>query len=56
MPDLKRIMKKGAKLVLSGILEGKEGVVLEAIKKNNLNITEEARQKEWIAYTVERVD
>ncbi|MBQ3641779.1 50S ribosomal protein L11 methyltransferase [bacterium] len=54
MPDLKRIMKIGAKLVLSGILEGKEGVVLEAIQRNNLKLIEEARQKEWIAYTVER--
>ena len=56
MPDLKRIMKTGAKLVLSGILEGKEDVVLKAIKENNLKIIQEARQKEWIAFTVERTD
>ena len=49
MPDLKRIMKKGAKIVLSGILEGKESVVLDAIKQNNLKLIEEMRQKEWIA-------
>lgn len=54
MPDLKRIMKKGGKIVLSGILEGKEPVVLEAIKNNNMNIIEEMRQKEWIAYVVQK--
>ena len=56
MPDLKRIMKKGAKIVLSGILEGKEDVVLEAIKNNNLKMIEEMRQKEWIAFVVQRED
>ena len=50
MPDLKRIMKKYAKIVLSGILEGKEDVVLDAIRKNNLKLTEEMHQKEWIAF------
>ena len=54
MPDLKRIMKKGAKIVLSGILEGKEGVVLEAIKNNNLNLVEEMHQKEWIAFVASK--
>lgn len=56
MPDLKRIMKKGAKIVLSGILDGKEPVVLEAIKANNLKIIEEMRQKEWIAFVVQKED
>ena len=56
MPDLKRIMKKGAKIVLSGILEGKEPVVLEAIKNNNLKIVEEMHQKEWIAFVVQKED
>ena len=56
MPDLKRIMKKGAKIVLSGILEGKEDVVLKAIEENNLKIIEEMRQKEWIAFVVQKED
>lgn len=54
MPDLKRIMKKGAKIVLSGILEGKEHVVLKAIKENNMKIIEELHQKEWIAFVAEK--
>lgn len=56
MPDLKRIMKNGAKIVLSGILDGKEPVVLEAIKNNNLKMVEEMRQKEWIAFVVQKED
>lgn len=54
MGDLKRIMKNGAKIVLSGILEGKETVVLEAVKKQNLKILEEMHQKEWLAFVVEK--
>lgn len=56
MNDLKRIMKTGAKIVLSGILEGKENVVLQAVKKNNLKIIEEMRQNEWIAFVVQKED
>lgn len=56
MPDLKRIMQKNAKIVLSGILDGKEGVVIEAMKKNNLKLVEEMRQKEWIAFVAEKED
>lgn len=56
MPDLKRIMKKGGKIVLSGILDGKEPIVLDAIKNNNLKMIEEMRQKEWIAFVVQKED
>ena len=56
MPDLKRIMKKGSKIVLSGILEGKEQVVLDAIEKNNLKLEEEMHQKEWIAFVASKED
>lgn len=56
MPDLKRIMKPNAKIVLSGILDGKEDVVLKAINDNNLKLIEELRQKEWIAFVVQKED
>ncbi len=56
MTDLKRIMKKGAKIVLSGILEGKEKIVLKAIKENSLTLIEEMHQNEWIAYVVQKED
>ncbi len=56
MPDLKRIMKKGAKLLLSGILEEKEAVVLEAVMCNNLKVIEKTKKNEWVAFTVKRED
>ena len=56
MGDLKRITKSGSKIVLSGILEGKEPVVLQAVKDNNMKIIEEQRQKEWIAFVAQRED
>ncbi len=56
MPDLKRIMKTGSKIVLSGILDGKEDVVLKAIEENKLKLVEELRQKEWIAFVVQKED
>lgn len=56
MPDLKRIMKKGAKMVLSGILKGKEPVVLEATMCNNLKIVEQVEKNDWIAIIVQKED
>ena len=56
MGDLKRILKQNGRIVLSGILEGKEGVVVEAVKRENLKILEEMHQAEWLAFVVERED
>ena len=56
MPDLKRIMKIGAKIVLSGILEEKQQVVIDAFERNNLKLVEKMQQKEWVAFVVERED
>ena len=56
MSDLKRIMKIGAKIVLSGILEEKQQVVIDAFKKNNMKLIEKMQQKEWVAFVVERED
>ena len=56
MSDLKRIMKIGAKIVLSGILEEKQQVVIDAFEKNNLKLIEKMQQKEWVAFVVERED
>lgn len=54
MGDLKAIMKDGAYMVLSGILDEKKPVVLEAIKKHNLEIVEEMHQNQWVALVVRR--
>jgi len=54
MGDLKKLMKEDAKLVLSGILEEKKQIVLDAVKKHNLKLIEEMHQDVWIALVVER--
>ena len=53
MGDLKNIMKPSAKLALSGILDEKKPVVLDAIDKHGLKIIETLHQDQWIAFVVE---
>lgn len=53
MNDLKNIMKPQAKMVLSGILDEKKAVVLEAIQRENLKIIETIYQDQWVAFVVE---
>ena len=53
MGDLKNIMKSQAKMVLSGILDEKKPVVLEAIDKHGLKIVETIHQDQWVAFVVE---
>jgi len=52
MGDLKNIMKDNGKLSLSGILDEKKEIVLEAIKRENLNIIDTITQDQWISYVV----
>lgn len=54
MGDLKAIMKDGAYMVLSGILDEKKSVVLEAIKKHHLELIEEMHQNQWVALVVKK--
>ena len=56
MGDLKNIMKSGALMSLSGILDEKKPVVLEAIKRENLEIIEEIHQDQWTSFVVRKVD
>lgn len=56
MGDLKNIMNNGAIMVLSGILDEKKPVVLEAVKKHNLELLEEAHQDQWVALIVRKAD
>lgn len=56
MCDLKNIMNNNAIMVLSGILDEKKPIVLEAIKKYNLQLIEEAHQDQWVALIVRKVD
>ncbi len=52
MGDLKNIMKDGAYLSLSGILDEKKQMVLDAIKRENLKIVEEIQQDQWTSFVV----
>ena len=52
MGDLKNIMKDGAYLSLSGILDEKKQMVLDAIEREKLKIVEEIRQDQWTSYVV----
>ena len=52
MGDLKNIMKPQAKMVLSGILDEKKPVVLDAIHKHGLKIIETLHQDQWVAFVV----
>ena len=56
MGDLKNIMQNGATMVLSGILDEKKSVVIDAVKKYNLTLLEEAHQDQWVALIVKNVD
>lgn len=53
MGNLKALMNSGAKMVLSGILDEKKSVVLDALEKHNLKLIEEIHQDQWVALVVE---
>ncbi len=52
MGDLKRIMKPNGKMILSGIMDNKKQVVLDAIEREHLNIEETLYQDQWVGYLV----
>ncbi len=54
MGDLKKIMKDNALMSLSGILEEKKQIVLDAIERENLKIVEEIKQDQWTSYVVKK--
>ena len=54
MGDLKNIMKDDGILSLSGILDEKKQVVLDAIERENLNITDTITQDQWISFIVKK--
>lgn len=54
MPDLKNLLKPDGILVLSGILDEKKQVVLDAVQKCGLNIIEEDHINQWTGFVVRR--
>ncbi len=56
MEDLKAIMKMGALMSLSGILDEKKQMVIEAYEKAGLELVEEIPQDQWTSFVVKKVD
>ena len=56
MGDLKNLMKKGAIMSLSGILDEKKQMVIDAYEKENLELIEEIHQDKWTSFVVKRID
>lgn len=54
MGDLRKLMKDNAKMSLSGILDEKKPVVLEAIEKHGLKIIDTITQDQWVSFVVEK--
>ena len=54
MPDLKNIMKDGALMSLSGILDEKKQMVIDAYEKAGLELVEEIKQDQWTSFVVRR--
>lgn len=54
MGDLKNIMKDGGIMSLSGILQEKQPVVLDAIKREGLEIIDTLTQDQWISFVVRK--
>ena len=55
MEDLQNITIKGGYIALSGILNEKAPIVLEAIKRCNLEIIEEIHQNQWVGFIVKNI-
>lgn len=49
LPNLKKILKENAHLILSGILAEKESFMNEAIKQNNLTILNRNQKNDWVS-------
>lgn len=53
MTDLKKITRNNGKIALSGILDEKKKVVIDAIEKNSLTILKTNYQDQWVSYVLE---
>lgn len=54
MGDLKNLMKTGAIMSLSGILDEKKQMVIDAYEKENLELVEEIHQDQWTSFVVKK--
>lgn len=56
MGDLKHIMKLGALMSLSGILDEKKQMVIDAYEREGLELVEEIQQDQWTSFVVKKID
>lgn len=56
MGDLKNIMKTNALMSLSGILEEKKQMVIDAYEREGLELVEEIHQDQWTSFVVRKID
>ena len=54
MPDLKRLIKDDGVISLSGIMDNKKDIVLDAIEKNDLKILKTNYMEPWVSYVVSK--
>ena len=54
MGDLKNLLNENGILSLSGILDEKKQVVLDAINREHLTIIEEIHQDQWVGFVVKK--
>ena len=54
MGDLKNIMQDNGLMSLSGILDEKKSVVIEAIERENLTIVDTITQDQWVSFVVSK--
>ncbi len=54
MGDLKDLLKDDGILSLSGILDEKKDIVLDAVKRENLIVTDEMHQDQWVGFVVKK--
>lgn len=55
MNELKQLLKENGKMVLSGILNEKEDIVTNAIKRENLKIVERMTIGNWVGLVVKKI-
>ncbi len=54
MGDLKDLLNADGILSLSGILDEKRNIVLDAIKRENLTVVDEMHQDQWVGFVVKK--
>ena len=52
LKDISKVIKKDGILILSGIIEDKKNLVINACEKEGLELVEVQEDKEWVALSL----